>query len=155
MKTIRISCIGSGDALPGSPQYELALEAGRLLAEAGWTVVCGGLRGVMEAVCKGAKKAGGSTVGILPTSDPADANDWVDTPVATGLGPMRNYLVILNGDAVLAFEGGAGTRSELALSQKTGKEVVALARFSGFDELIYAHSPAEAVMELTKIVGAR
>lgn len=155
MKTIRISCIGSGDAQPGSSQYELALEAGRLLAEAGWTVVCGGLRGVMEAVCKGAKEAGGRTVGILPTADTADANDWVDTPVATGLGPMRNYLVVLNGDAVLAFEGGSGTRSELALSQKTGKEVVALARFTGFDELIHAHTPAEAVTELAKIVGAR
>jgi uncharacterized protein (TIGR00725 family) len=155
MRTIRISCIGSGDPTPGSPAYEHAREAGRLVAESGWTVVCGGLRGVMEAVCHGAKEAGGATVGILPTDDPADANAWVDTPVATGLGPMRNYLVVLNGDAVLAFDGGAGTRSELALSQKTGKEVVALADFPGFEGLIRAHTPAEAVIQLTKIVGPR
>lgn len=155
MKAIRISCIGSGEPLPGSPAYELAYKTGTLLAEAGWTVVCGGLKGVMEAVCKGAKEAGGSTVGIVPTDNPADANAWVDTPIATGLGPMRNYLVVINGDAVLAFEGSAGTRSELALSQKTGKEVVALAAYPGFGDLTLAETPAEAVRKLADIVGGR
>ncbi|TVM15655.1 TIGR00725 family protein [Oceanidesulfovibrio indonesiensis] len=155
MKTIRISCIGSGDITPESPTYELAFETGKLLAHAGWIVVCGGLRGVMEAVCRGAKEAGGATVGIVPTNNPADANPWVDTPVATGLGPMRNYLVVINGDAVLAFEGGAGTRSELALSQKTGKEVVALAAHPGFDDLTRAETPAEAVRMLADIVSRR
>ncbi len=147
----RVSCIGSGTIQPDSAAYALACAAGRAVAEAGWVVVCGGLAGTMEAVCRGAKEAGGTTVGVLPGEDPRAANPWVDTAVATGLGPMRNYLVVLNGDAVLAFHGGAGTRSELALAQKVGKEVVSLGRFSADETVRQARDVAHAVALLQKL----
>jgi uncharacterized protein (TIGR00725 family) len=111
---MRVSVIGGGAV--GEPTAERARTLGRLLGERGHVVVCGGLGGVMEAVCAGASRAGGETVGILPTTDPADANDHVDTAVATGMGHARNAMVVMNGDAVVAVDGGAGTLSELGFA---------------------------------------
>ena len=88
--------------------------------------MCGGLGGVMEAACRGAKDAGGTTVGILPGSDRAAANRFVDVAVATGLGEARNALVVRAADAVIAIGGGYGTLSEIALALKAGKRVVGL-----------------------------
>jgi uncharacterized protein (TIGR00725 family) len=89
-------------------------------------VVCGGLGGVMEAACRGAKQAGGHTVGILPGSDRAAANPFVDTAVPTGLGEARNALVVRAADALIAVGGGYGTLSEIAFALKAGKRVVGL-----------------------------
>ena len=89
-------------------------------------VVCGGLGGVMEAACRGAKSAGGTTVGILPTLDRADANPFVDIAVATGLGEARNALVVRAADALVAVGGEWGTLSEIALAMRAGKRVVGL-----------------------------
>jgi uncharacterized protein (TIGR00725 family) len=111
---MRVSVIG-GNSVDESTA-EQARAVGRLLAARGHVVVCGGLGGVMEAACAGASAAGGETVGILPTTDRDDANEYVDTAVATGLGHARNALVVMNGDAVVAVDGGAGTLSELGFA---------------------------------------
>jgi len=122
---MRISVIGSGSKL--DEQTESDAEAvGRLLAERGHTVVCGGLGGMMEAVCRGAAGAGGETIGILPVDDPAAANPYVTTPIATGMGHARNVLVPLNGDAVIAITGSGGTLSEIGFAHVYDRPVVGL-----------------------------
>jgi uncharacterized protein (TIGR00725 family) len=99
---------------------------GQELAARGAVVVCGGLGGVMEAACRGAKEAGGLTVGILPGTDRAAANAFVDVAIPTGLGEARNALVVRAADALVAVGGGYGTLSEIALALKAGKRVVGL-----------------------------
>ena len=121
---IRIAVIGG--SRPGRPAVEAALEVGRLIARAGAVVVCGGLGGVMEAACRGAREEGGLAIGILPGGSPADANPWVDVAVATGLGYTRNALVVMNADAVIAVDGEYGTLSEIAYGKIHGKTVVGL-----------------------------
>ena len=111
---MRVSVIGGGPV--DETTAEQARAVGRLLGDRGHVVVCGGLGGVMEAVCDGASDAGGETVGILPTANRRDANEYVDTAIATGLGHARNALVVMNGDAVVAIDGGAGTLSELGFA---------------------------------------
>lgn len=127
---MRVSVIGGSRI--DDETYDEAYEVGRLLGKRGHTVVCGGLGGTMEAVCKGAREAVDSasdcasgahgaanseeaveTIGILPTERPADANEWVTTPIATGMGNARNVMVVLNGEATIAIDGAAGTLSEL------------------------------------------
>ena len=125
-KFIPISVIGASKC--DEETNRLAEAVGRELAKRGATVVCGGLTGVMNAVCKGAKEAGGSTIGILPGEDPTDANPWVDIPVPTGIGHARNAIVVKTGLAVLAIDGAFGTLSEIghALGQADPLTVVGL-----------------------------
>jgi uncharacterized protein (TIGR00725 family) len=99
---------------------------GRLLGERGHEVVCGGLTGVMEAVCRGASEAGGRTIGILPGEDRSAANEYVDVAVTTGMGNARNALVVLNGDAAIAIDGSTGTLSEIGLALDYGQAVAGL-----------------------------
>ena len=106
-----ISVIGEGNATPDIAAQ--AEQVGRELAKRGAMVACGGLGGVMEAVCKGAKSAGGTTIGILPGDDPSAANRWVDIPICTGLGYARNVIVVKTGRAVIAVGGAYGTLSEI------------------------------------------
>ncbi|WP_275879474.1 TIGR00725 family protein [Haloferax volcanii] len=108
---MRVSVVG-GSTVP-APVETIAEDLGRLLAQRGHTVVCGGLGGVMEAACRGAKDASGTTIGVLPGEDRDEANPYVDVAVATGLGHARNALVAMNGDAVIAVDGGGGTLSEI------------------------------------------
>jgi uncharacterized protein (TIGR00725 family) len=96
------------------------------LASRGVVLVCGGLGGAMEAACRGAKGAGGATVGILPGADRDDANEFVDVTIPTGLGQARNAVVTLAGDALIAIGGGHGTLSEIALALRRGRRVVGL-----------------------------
>ena len=131
-----------------------AREVGRLLAERGHTVVCGGLGGVMAAVCEGAKAAGGETVGVLPTEDPADANPHVDTAVATGLGHARNALVVMNGDAVVAVDGAAGTLSELGYAGVFDRPVAGLGTHDVLG-VTAVDSPREAVEFVERAVERR
>ena len=116
--------VGPGEA--SAEQVATAEEVGRGLAARGAVVVCGGLGGVMAGACRGAKSAGGTTVGILPGLDRAAANEHVDVAVATGLGEARNALVARAADALVAVGGGFGTLSEIALALKAGKPVVGL-----------------------------
>jgi uncharacterized protein (TIGR00725 family) len=103
-----------------------ATEVGAGLARAGVVVVTGGLGGVMAAAARGAKEAGGLVVGILPGLDPAEANDWVDVAVPTGMGEGRNLLVVRAAAVVVAVGGSWGTLAEVALARRTGRPVVSL-----------------------------
>ena len=136
-----MAVVGAGRAT--AEQEAVAEEIGRELARAGALVVCGGLGGVMEAACRGAKAGGGATLGILPGLDRTQANPFVDVPVPTGLGEARNALVVRAADALVAVGGEYGTLSEVALALKTGKRVVSLGSWD-IDGVVPADSPAEA-----------
>lgn len=119
-----------GDGEPRGPDAQRMLdwaeEIGQHLAHGGVTVVTGGLGGVMEAASRGAVGAGGETIGILPGADAAEANEFVRTPIATGLGVVRNLVVVTCADAVIAVGGRHGTLSEIGLALRMGRHVVAL-----------------------------
>jgi uncharacterized protein (TIGR00725 family) len=115
-----------GSSLGSNETSRLAEEVGRAIAEAGARLVCGGLGGVMEAACRGAKSIGGMTVGILPTLNRYDANPYVDVAIPTGMGEMRNALVVRCADAVVAVQGEFGTLSEIGFALRTGVPVVGL-----------------------------
>jgi uncharacterized protein (TIGR00725 family) len=150
-KRIRIAVIGGSRA--GRQAVENAFEVGRLIARSGAVVVCGGLGGVMEAACRGAREEGGLVVGILPGCSPADANPWVDIPIATGLGYTRNALVVMNADAVIAIDGEYGTLSEIAYGKIHGKKVVGLGTWD-VKGIVAATTPEEAVrMALEGLAG--
>ena len=103
---------------------------GRRLGEAGAVVVCGGGPGVMEAVCRGAQSAGGTTIGLLPGLDRAEGNPYLTVSIPTGLGQGRNLLLVRSSDAVIAVGGGFGTLSEIAIALRTGTPVIGLATWS-------------------------
>jgi uncharacterized protein (TIGR00725 family) len=141
---LTISVIGTGVAAPSTDAA--AERVGVLLAAAGAVVVCGGLGGVMAAACRGARAAGGHTIGLLPGADVDAANPWVDVALPTGMGEARNVLVARAGRAVIAVGGGFGTLSELAFARKLGIPVVGLDtwRLPG-DGVIHVHTADEAV----------
>ncbi|AUG46127.1 TIGR00725 family protein [Haloarcula taiwanensis] len=142
---MRVSVIGGSTVT--DEQYQQAREVGRQLGEHGHDIVCGGLTGVMEAACHGASEAGGHTIGILPSERRAAANDYVETAIATGLGNARNVLVVMNGAAVVAVDGGPGTLSELGHALDMGRPVAGLGthRLDGGDAIEHVDTPAEAV----------
>ncbi len=144
-----IAVIGAGGAT--DEEVRIAEEVGALIAQRDAVLVCGGLGGVMAAACRGAKNAGGATVGILPGYDRRAANPCVDYAVATGMGHARNVIVVSSADAVIAVGGRAGTLSEIAHALIRGKTVVSLggwsldlARLPSAD-FVVARTPAEAV----------
>lgn len=148
MKTL-IAVIG-GES-PPSEALVVAEEVGRRIAEADAVVVCGGLGGVMTAVCRGAHKAGGLTIGILPTGRWLDANPDVDIAIPTGLGVARNVMVVMSGHAVIAIDGSFGTLTEIAHTLELRKPVFALGSWNlesaGIDPARYVRvaTPEEAV----------
>ena len=115
-----------GGASVGSRVREQAFEVGKRIAESGAILVCGGLGGVMEAACKGARSAGGMTVGILPQRETTAANPYVAIPVATGMGIARNAIIVRTADVLIAVDGSYGTLSEIAMALNLGKTVVQL-----------------------------
>ena len=157
-----ISVIGGSAAKP--EHVELAEEVGRLLALRNVMVACGGLSGVMEAVCRGAKAAGGTTIGILPGRTSREANNYVDIPIVTTLGYARNVIVVNTGDAVIAVGGAFGTLSEIAHALGDGIPVVGLSTWQLsvkgdgdpiVDGLIEASTPADAVEKAVAAAIAR
>jgi uncharacterized protein (TIGR00725 family) len=118
---VQVAVVGSG-----AEHEAVAEEVGRLLAQRGCTVVTGGGGEVMAAACRGAKSAGGTTVGILPGESRVDANPWVDHTVVTGIGHARNLAVAASGDAVIAIGGSYGTIAEIAFALRLGRPVVVL-----------------------------
>ena len=150
-----------GDSSCSSEEAKLAESVGELLAQQGAKIVCGGLGGVMEAVCRGAKSKGGLTVGILPGEDPSMANPWVDIPVVTGLGEARNVAVVKSAQAVIAIGGRYGTLSEIAYALKNSIPVIGLNTWSlsrngrKDDSLIRVQSAAEAVDKAISLAKRR
>jgi uncharacterized protein (TIGR00725 family) len=137
---IQVSVVGSG-----AEHEEHAETVGRLLAERGATVVTGGLGEVMEAASRGAKKAGGTTIGILPGETRSDANRWLDHVVVTGIGHGRNLAVVASGDAVVAVGGRYGTLAEIGFALTLGRPVVVLEPGWQVEGTERARTPAEAV----------
>ena len=139
----------------------VAEQVGRLLALRGAVLVCGGRGGVMEAACRGAKAAGGNTVGILPGPDRRDANDYVDVAIATGLGEARNAIIVCTVDAVIAVGGGFGTLSEIGLALKMGRPVVGLGTWELCQQgqmvegVLQAKTPEQAVEQAFAAVRAQ
>jgi len=136
-----IAVVGPGEAT--ADELQAAEDVGARLAAAGSVVVTGGLGGVMEAASRGARSKRGMTVGLLPGSDRRAANGWVEVALPTGMGELRNGLIVRAADAVVAIGGGAGTLSEIALALKLGKRVVGLGTWEvqGVEQ---ADSPADA-----------
>ena len=146
-----VAVVGSGEAT--SALYERAREIGRLVAERGGTVVCGGLSGVMEAAARGASEAGGTSIGILPDEDRRRQNEYLTYSVATGVGQARNLAVVCSGDVVIAVGGEYGTLSEIGLARKFGRPVVALQSWDLGEHVIPASSPEEAVGAAFGLLG--
>jgi uncharacterized protein (TIGR00725 family) len=137
---VQVSVIGSG-----TEHEENAEQVGRLLAERGATVVTGGMGEVMAAAARGAKSAGGATIGILPTETRESANEWIDHVVVTGIGHARNLAVVASGDAVIAVGGRYGTLAEIGLALTLGRPVIVLEPGWEVEGTQRAQTPAEAV----------
>ncbi len=137
---MQIAVIGHGQANPD--ECKTAYITGRLIAGNGAVLVCGGLGGVMEAACKGAQEAGGTTVGILPGTE--GGNPYLGITIRTGLGHARNVLVVLSADAVIAVGGKYGTLSEIAVALKAGRPVFGINTWD-IEGVISCSSPEDAV----------
>ncbi|MCX8126100.1 MAG: TIGR00725 family protein [Dehalococcoidia bacterium] len=148
-RALLIGVVGSGSC--SAEEAGMAEEIGRRLARAGAVLGCGGLGGVMEAACRGAVEEGGLTVGILPGHDAGSANRYVVVPVATGLGEVRNVIIVRTVRAVIAVGGEYGTLSEIAFALKLGVPVVGLGTWRLYrvglegDPIVRAEGPADAV----------
>jgi len=136
---MQVSVIGSG-----VEHEERAETIGRLLAESGATVVTGGLGEVMAAAARGAKSAGGTTIGILPGESRAEGNPWLDHVVVTGIGHGRNLAVVASGDAVIAVGGRYGTLAEIGFALTLGRPVVVLEPGWDVEGTQRAETPVEA-----------
>jgi uncharacterized protein (TIGR00725 family) len=137
---------------PGESASEAELataeDAGAAIADAGAVLVCGGLGGVMEAACRGARSRGGLTVGLLPSHERESANGWVQVAIPTGLGEARNALIVRSADVVIAIGGGWGTLSEIAFARKAGKPVVGVGSWELGEQaegIVRGESGAQAV----------
>ena len=137
---VQVSVVGSG-----TEHEERAEKVGRLLAESGATVVTGGLGEVMAAAARGAKSAGGTTIGILPGETRADGNQWLDHVVVTGIGHARNLAVVASGDAVIVVGGRYGTLAEIGFALMLGRPVVVLEPGREVEGAERAETPEEAV----------
>ncbi len=130
---MQVSVIGSGEIRDKFVE-DMCAELGELLAKNGFVVLCGGLGGVMEAVSRGAKIKGGTTVGILPGSSFQDANPYIDIKIVTAMSHARNAILVRSGDVVISVSGGVGTLSEIALAINSRKEVIAIESSGGISK---------------------
>ncbi len=161
MMAMIVSVIGGEDAAPEA--LRLAEEVGRELGRRGVTLVCGGGGGIMEAACRGARQAGGHTIGIMPGRSARESppNPWVEFPIFTGLGYARNSAVVLSGRAVIAIDGAYGTLSELAYALIYGIPIVGLDTwdfsYHGHDaeKIVRAKDAADAVAQALALAEAR
>ena len=147
-----VAVVGSGEA--AGELYDAAREVGRLVAERGGVVVCGGLSGVMEAAARGATERGGVAIGVLPDEDRGRANPYLSYSVATGVGQARNLAVVCSADVVIAVGGEYGTLSEIGLTLKVGRPVVGLKSWELPGHVVVASSPAEAAERAFEALAA-
>jgi len=155
-----IGVVGSSKADPDI--LSLAEEVGSEIAKRGAAVVCGGLTGVMEAVCRGARREGGLTIGIIPSDEKNDANPFVQIPIVTGMGMGRNVMLVKTADVIIAVGGEFGTLSEIAHALNIGKTVIALrtwnlerARDRPIPNLVVATGPKQAVDLAMNLISAK
>lgn len=137
-----IAVIGAGKC--SRKLRDMAAEIGRYVAENGGVVLCGGLGGVMEGAARGAKEAGGTTIGIIPSENKADANQFIDYVIPTGFGQARNVLVVRAADAIVALPGKFGTLSEMAFALVSGKPIVSVQAWKLGEEILQVEDPIEA-----------
>jgi len=149
---MNISVIGGSRC--SKKDYEIARELGRLIAKEGWTLICGGRTGVMEAACCGAKEAGGTTVAILPSADGKDANAYVDVKIPTGLGYARNVLVVRASDIIVAVSGQYGTLSEIAFAFNEDRHVIGINTWK-IKGVIHVKTPLQAISKIKVILKKR
>lgn len=138
-----LGVIGAGSASPRGLDH--AYQVGRLIAEKGAVLVCGGLGGVMEAASRGCAEAGGEVLGILPGDSSVTANPYVTLPIVTAMGHARNVIIAQTASALIAIEGEFGTLSEIAISLKLGKPVVQLDSWPQISTTLQAETPKQAV----------
>lgn len=146
---MQIAVVGGGVCSPAVAESARLL--GRLIAMQGYVLLCGGLGGVMEAACCGAREAGGLAVGILP-GEREQANSCLDIAIATGMGHARNVIIVKSADAIVALSGEMGTLSEIALALKMGRPVISLGSWD-IPGALKANSPEQAVEILKEIKG--
>jgi len=162
-RALHVAVIGDGD--PRGPEahriLEWAEEVGQLLARGGAVVITGGLGGVMRAASRGAHGVGGATIGVLPGADAAEANEFVTIPIATGLGVVRNLVVVTAADAVVAVGGRHGTLSEIGMALRMGRHVVTLSSWRletdyriGGPSVHRARDPREAAAMALRLAAA-
>ena len=155
-----IAVIGSSKAEPDV--LRLAEEVGAEIARNGAALVCGGMTGVMESACKGARREGGLTIGIIPSDSKNDANPFVQIPIVTGMGMGRNVMLVKTADAIIAVGGEFGTLSEIAHALNIGKKVIGLrtwklekAHSKPIPNLVEAESPKTAVALALEYISAQ
>lgn len=132
---------------------KLAEQVGRAIAIEGAVLVCGGLGGVMTAAARGARSAGGQTIGILPGNSKDDANEFIDIAIPTGIGEARNVVIIKTADAVVALPGEFGTLSEMAFCMKLNKPLVSLSDWNISNEVERFDDPVSAVKRAIQLAG--
>ncbi|MCH7690696.1 MAG: TIGR00725 family protein [candidate division Zixibacteria bacterium] len=137
-----IAVIGAGKC--SRKLRDMAADIGRYVAENGGVVLCGGLGGIMEGAARGAKEAGGTTIGIIPSENKADANQFIDYVIPTGFGQARNVLVVRAADAIVALPGKFGTLSEMAFALVSGKPIVSVQAWKLGEEILQVEDPVEA-----------
>lgn len=162
-----ISVIGDSE-VDNEEEIRFAENLGIMLARKGYVVLTGGRRGIMEAVCKGAKSVGGLTVAVLPGVDKTEANPYVDIVIPTGIGWARNQIVVLSGDAIIAIGGRSGTLSEIAYAWMYNKPIIVVPKFGGWsmslagkrvddrrkDKIIVANTVEEVIEKLEDILAS-
>ncbi len=126
-------------------QIDVAERVGSEIAARGAVLICGGLGGVMEAACRGAKRRGGTTVGVIPQGETGAANEFVDIVIATGMGEARNAVIVNSSDGLVAVSGGYGTLSEIAFALRSNKPIAGISTWNIDERLHAADDPVEAV----------
>lgn len=146
---ITISVIGGSDSTPEVDQ--LAHDVGKIIAEVGAVLVCGGLMGVMRAASKGCKEAGGTTIGLLPGIDKADANEFIDIALPTTIGFARNACVAASASIIVALPGSHGTSSEISYGLVYKRPIIDLGGWNR-EGMIKVKDPQEAKVKIQECI---
>ncbi len=152
VKQTIIGVIGAGDT--SAEECDIAQETGKEIARNGCTLLCGGMGGIMEASCQGAKSLGGTTIGILPGTSKTDCNPYIDYPIVTGMGHGRNIIVAGSCDAIIAIGGSFGTLSEIAFALRLKIPIIGIKTWDVSSDIKKAETPQQAVYMAIELIGA-